>query len=348
MATLGVGSIVRAPRDEDGKNTGRAMIATIQDNAYELIWEDAAPKPLHDKNIFIISPSLPTDDSKTEETTMEASKVKALEDFEKTKDHAVDSNKDMSVWKDRGDTLLRLGDAAAAIPYYEEALTLSSIVEVGSTVLVEPKPDDDHVTYEIADVDCIDGNGDKKTADVVWLETGKESTIPLSKISIGISKKWSQLQVRTLLNLGRCLMHMADVDTQLSRPSAYRHAAAHAFAMSMTICKQQDGDSWKKYKQSAMLRKSKAHAGHGKLKAAMKDVKALLEESPESKEAQKWYETVERLLAQEKKADKKLVASMSNWIQSAMDASVGPAEPVSPMNGPQESESVGQVVPWSW
>lgn len=312
LIAMDVGATVRAPRDKEGKRTGRATIASIdEDGKLDLIWEDTAPRPLHGS--FIIAPTVESMAS-GQETTTNASSVQELFPFEK---EGLNSNEvDIGLWKQRGDTLLKAGDAASAIPFYERALSVANKVQVGCTVLILRGQ-----TVSVAEVDCVE----EDTVDVTWTEHGTDESIPISHVTLVVSVFSTDIQIRVLLNLGRSLMHLAEVDnTPLSRPSAYRQSACAAFSMVLAMIQTEDSEEVAElidYNSTALLLRSKAYATRGKLKRAIEDANALLKHSPASKEGKKWSRDLQQQVFHQQKANKKLVKSMSRWIQTVMNSS---------------------------
>lgn len=312
-----VGSIVRAPRDNEGKRTGKASVATIEEGGkVDLIWEDAAPALTLGLTSFLVAPVIGTEGRDCGEVTIEASKLQELYPFES--DGGGES--DVEVWKDRGDTLLKSGDASAAVPFYERALQNSSKVEIGCSVLVQSRAGE----IEVAEVDCMEDS----TADITYVSSGNEESVELARIILAVSLRLSILQVRILLNLGRCLMQLAEFDSDpLSRSSAYKGSAWYAFSLILALATEdKEDEERRKYGYTALLLRSQVQASRGKWKSAIGDVNELLKENP-SKEARKWHQTLQGLVTQHKKANKKLVKSMSRWIQTAMNSSEASSQP---------------------
>jgi tetratricopeptide (TPR) repeat protein len=304
-AQFQVGAVVRIPR---GTRTGRATISTMDDDEQvNLLWEDAAPHVLHQQGAFIVTPLLPAslDDV---EVTVSKSALQHLHPFEKK---SSSETKEPSVWKERGDTLLKLGDASSAIPYYERALELTNKVQVGSTVLI-PMHTKRNDTVVAAEVDCLDDH----TADVTYVLSDEEAVVKLNDIRLAISLKDSELQIRVLLNLARCLLQLAEFDNSpLSRPSLYREGAALACSLANVILLQDDQDATPLLVSTLLLR-SKAQAGRARWQAALSDVEQVLQLKPQSKEGRKWRKELLSLIAQHERANKNLVKSMCQWIQT--------------------------------
>jgi hypothetical protein len=302
IAEFLVGSIVRLPRGV--KRAGRATISTIDDDdQVSLFWEDAAPRPVEGSSGFIVTPLLPAA-SDENELTVSKSELQCLHQFELL---ASPDEKNPSVWKERGDTILKLGDASSAIPYYERSLELSSRVQVGSTVLIVKKDD-----VIMAEVDCLDDD----TADVTYVESNDEAVVPLKSIRLVISVEHTDLQVRVLLNLARALLQVADFDNSLlSRPSLYRDGAILACSLAHAILLTDEAGDTSPFLVSTLFLRSKAQAGRAKWQASLNDVDLLLKLKPQSKEGRIWRKELLGLIAQSERANKRLVKSMCRWIQ---------------------------------
>ncbi len=313
-----VGSIVRAPRTTAEKPKCRAMIAIIQDDQFVcLLWESCIPQPLHGSR-FLVTPALsakPTQD----ESILEAGKIESLLDFEMddcacvTQCHA----SDIQLWKDRGDQLLRLGDPSSAIPYYEMALSSSNKISIGSSVIcsVQGYP-------KIAEVDCVEDD----SVDVVYVESGEETTIPLSDILIAIvpDDDDDQVQPRVLLNLARCLLQHSDVDA--SNRARYLKSAVLACTLVLSILSFRDPDQGgsSDSSQTALQLRVKAQMGLSKWPHAIADAKRLVKLN--NPQGPKLLETIDREKKNQAKRDKKLVKAVSRWVQTATSESVSEKE----------------------
>lgn len=302
-----VGSIVRIPRDE--KRTGKAIISTIdEDDQVNLIWEDAAPQPMPPMACFLVTPliAVAPDDA---DVTVSKSFLQHLLPFERS---ILLDEDDLFVLKERGDMLFKLGDASSAIPFYERALDLSSRVQVGSTVLIKVKE-----AVITAEVDCLE----ERTADVTYVPSAEEAVVNLKDIGLSISLKDSDLQIRVLLNLARCLLQLAGFDNSpLSRPSLYREGATIACSFAYVILLTNDDEQGSRrvasLLTSALLLRSKAQAGRAKWQLALSDVDQLLQLKPHWKEGRVWRKELIDLISQSERSNKKLVKSMCQWIHS--------------------------------
>ena len=285
------------------------MISTIDENEQvNLIWEDAAPQPIPPMVYFVVTPPMPIS-SDDVDVTIPKSLLQQLLPFERK---ILLDEDDPFVWKERGDMLLKLGDASSAVPFYERALHLTSRVQVGSTVLIKVKE-----TVVTAEVDCLE----EKTADVTYVASAEEAVVNLKDIGFSISLKDSNLQVRILLNLARCLLQLAGFDnSQILRPSLYREGAtiacSFAYVMLLSNDNEQGSSTTASLLTSTLLLRSKAQAGRAKWQLSLSDADQLLQLKPQSKEGRVWKKELMGLISQSERANKKLVKSMCQWIQS--------------------------------
>jgi Skp family chaperone for outer membrane proteins len=317
MMTIQVGSVVRAPRAAT-KRKKRAVVATLpdEDGKVCILWEDVAPRPLGRRR-FLVTPMVPHRKDEEREETVCQSVLGYLLDFEENKEEEAS----VAVWKERGDALLRLGDASAAIPFYEAGLSASSILQVGSSVLVSDKE-----TIQVAEVDCLE-------EDCVDVTIGKvEATMRASNVKLCLCPGQESRQVRILLNLTRCLMQVADLDgTQMS--AYYRRSAATACSMSLAILDALEQAEPSLHAMTLLLR-SKAYASRSKWTLAMEDATLLTTHHPDNKEGSKWLSRLESEIARHKKTNQKLAKSMCRWVQTAT-ATTGAAN----MNNERRRES---------
>jgi hypothetical protein len=282
--TIQVGSVVRAPRAET-KQKERAVVATVpdEDGMVCILWEDVAPRPLGRRR-FVVTPIVPHRKDEEREETVCQSVLGSLLDFEAN----VDEEAPVAVWKERGDALLRLGDASAAIPFYEAGLSASSILQVGSTVLVSEKK-----KIQVAEVDCLE----EDHVDVTIGE--EETTMPASNVKLCFFPGQESLQVRILLNLTRCLMQVGDVDGA-TMSAYYRGSAATACSMSLAILDALE-EAEPSLHATALLLRSKAYDSRGKWDLAMQDATLLTRQHPDHKEGRKWMSQLESEMARNKK-----------------------------------------------
>jgi hypothetical protein len=323
--TLEVGSIVRAPRPQHPKTTGRAMVATVLDKtSVELLWESVAPKPIHksskSKKRFLVAPKF-SKESEDEEFTIGTEQLQELLPFEETSTEEVPENDSIGLFKDRGDQLLRLGDASSAASYYEVALAKSSHVSIGGTVVVPIKG-----FPKIAEVDCVE----EDMVDVTIVDTGDEATIRISEVLISILEPDpDKLQERILLNLARCMLQLSDIDGR-NKPK-YLKSAVLACTLAMTLSSfhdDEDGDPITVNAQTALILRVKAQSGLSKWRNAMADAKRL--DKAGNGQGRKLLDSIERQKKQQVKKDKKLSKAVAQWVSTATSESVSETIPELP------------------
>lgn len=324
MTTVQVGSVVRAPRANGTKLKGRAVVALKDDDTVCILWEDLAPRPLNN-TAFTVTPMVPRSKEEREDT-VNVSELLTLLELEQQGSLAGDETSvSVAEWKERGDTLLRLGDASAAIPFYEAGLSASSVLQVGGTGLVPLKDE-----YHIAEVDYLeDGNADVTIGD-------EERTIPASEMKLCLLPGDEALQVRILLNLARCLMQVGELE-QGQMSAYYRRSAATACSMALAILTTLNEDT-ESLHATALLLRSKAHASRSKWKMALADAQTLIRDHPGYKEGRKWAPQLDLQVARQQKTNQKLAKSMCAWVQNATTTTETSSEDVN-----EPSSSVSQV-----
>jgi tetratricopeptide (TPR) repeat protein len=253
-----------------------------------------------------------------QELVLNVSRIQPLLEFECSIPALFDTT-DATTWKDYGDQLLKLGDASSAVPYYEQALHITNdSVQIGATVLIssrdssaEGDTQEAHPKCVAAEIDCLEGN----QADVTYISSGEEATIPLEQVKLSVSLSQSELQVRILLNLARCLLQLADMDKSvLSRPSRYRTSAVMSCSMARCILQVYNDET---LQLTALLLESKGQAARGHWQAALQSVDQLLQLEPTSRQGRRWKHDLIQQIQQNERANKKLVKSMCRWIQTA-------------------------------
>lgn len=308
---LQVGIIVRAQHPTHPKALRRAVIATLDDNNVCVLWEDEAPRAIS-AHPFLVAPVM-QDAVDDVESELPRHSVASLLDFETTKTEVSES---IAVWKERGDTLLRLGDASAAVGYYEHALHLSSKLSEGSSVLIKVKG-----YIKVAEVDCIES----RTVDVTLLEAGDEMTLNRNDVLMTILEPDSdRMQERILLNLGRCLLQLADTTTLTRRPR-YLKSAVLAASMALSLAEFVKNPASTNLQTSLLLR-CQAQTSLSKFSHATADAKRMLSLDPHNKQAQKLLKDIARQQSLQKKNDKKLAKEMCKWVQTATNGPVSDNE----------------------
>lgn len=331
-----VGRTVRARLPDHPKATRRAVIATLQDDSACVLWEDEAPKSLPVGNAlpakkarFLTRPFLVTpypaksnehDTSQEEiESTCLLSELLDLLEFEKeqsSSDNGITAP--TQVWKERGDQLLRLGDASAAIPYYEVALKLTSTLQIGSSVLVKAAG---HA--KVAEIDCLDE--DESTIDVSFVDSGVEKSVSEKEILLCILEPdEDHLQERILLNLARCLLQLGDTSTAGSgERSKYLKSAVLACTLVLALAsfhsENENDHVLTNTEKSALLLRGQAQAGLQKFPHAVADFKKLLKSDPDNKQGRKLLQKLDYQKAKLAKTDKRLAKEVSRWVQTVMN-----------------------------
>lgn len=321
--TIQVGAVVRAPRGVAKALKGRAVVCLIEEEEESacILWEDLAPRPLKGSpSPFVVTPMVPRTKEEREDT-VSLSQLNPLLDFEQESVGGNESDA-VSLWKERGDALLRLGDGSAAISYYEAGLAASSILQIGSTVLISQKDG-----FQVAEVDCIeDGN-----VDVTFIDE-EERTVPESEVKLCLLAGQEILQVRILLNLTRCLMQVAELeDSQVS--AYYRRSAAISCSMALAILETVTTGE-ESLHTTALLLRSKAYASRSKWKLAMADAQTLTSDHPEYKEGRTSVQKLESQMTRQQRTNQQLAKSMCAWVSNATAAT--------DVDGEREESSVSQ------
>jgi len=312
-----VGSIARVPRTKNDKPLGKATIATFHEEGegtVTILWESTVPQPLSSTS-FLVTPKLQRRPlQEDEETTMELSRLCSLLDFEYDDElQKIDdsTNDAIETYKDRGDQLLRIGDPTSAIPYYELALTRSSVVSVGASILcsVQGYP-------KVAEIDCIE----EDTLDVTFVDSGEDKTISRSDILICIYENKELWQERILLNLTRCLLQQADIDP--SNRAKYLKAAVLACTLVLSLQSFHHDDSEKSsdIHLTAIQLRVKAYMSLSKWPHAIADAKRLTKLG--LSQGRKLLDSIEREKKYQEKRDKKLVKAITQLIATATSESV--------------------------
>ena len=351
-----VGAMVRVSRSDlpKVKAAGRATIATIQaeEKTACVLFEPITPKPLFAsassssssdggggvskkrpkrrlKRSFLITPPLFKENDinieQDNEATVDISDMRALLDFEQgdAPKAASEEGNEIAAWKERGDQLLRLGDPSAACSYYEMALRLSSILQIGSSVIVK---EGGHA--KLADVDCLDED-DEDCIEITMVDSGEEKVVKEKEILLCIlyidAKDEGHKQERILLNLARCLLQLAELakhqEMASDRRPRYLRSSVLAATLVLTIAEHHKEDSnissMTALEQTALLLRSQAQAGLAKFPNAIADMKRLLSSVPQHKEGLKQMQSVQAQMQRQKQVDKKLVKSMCKLVQTA-------------------------------
>jgi hypothetical protein len=198
----------------------------------------------------------------------------------------------------------------------------------------------------IAELDCIDSDGDNSQCDVTFIlpNGGVEEDVISSKdILLSVwdqdgarrgqrdKPKEKYLQLRILLNLCRCLLNLADIDTECTASHSisndyqtkYKKSAVLASSIAITLCEYyknlSDSDSTilPSLLQNAQLIRSKAFFALGKLPNALLDVKKVVNSNPDNRAAAELLRDIKSVERNRKKADKRLSKEVCRWVQSA-------------------------------
>ena len=336
-----VGSIVRAKR---GRKKHRAIIATLEnsgagsdvDETNELeticiVWEPIYPFLISEQ--FLITPKSIHKEVEQDEAIVTVDSVKSLLSFESdrwndngfSKSAAVTSNeviRNIKTWKERGDQLLRLGDASAATSYYEKSLFDSSSLSIGGSVIISvggfPR---------IAEVDCVDDDEESATIDVTFLHNNDEKTVEQSAVLLCIlPNDFDNLQERILLNLARCMLQLSDMDV-VNRPK-YLKSSVLATTLAIAVSSFRDQQNIADTKplllpenvQSALVLRCKANTELSKWSNATSDAWKLIKHARDEKKGRKLLASIERRKKLRLKTDKKLAKEICRLVESVTTA----------------------------
>lgn len=224
-------------------------------------------------------------------------------------------------YKEFGDQLLRLNDYTCAISYYETALHLvSTKVDIGGTIVVNKEG---HAV--IAEIDYVEDEG---TYDIT-LPSGDESTITQKDVLLVVWMKDSSfLQVKILLNLCRCLLKLADVDTRLA---IWAKQAVKGSSVALTLCEYYVSESTDEKTtleltslvEKTRLVRSRAFIRSSKLKNATVDAKKVLAINSTNREAQSILSEIKVVDHYNKSLDKKISKEVCRWVQTATSSAEG-------------------------
>ena len=328
----------------------RATVATVSESSVvplaTVIWEDMAPRPLPApvggdvtrkrlNRSFLVAPLLHarTSADNDQEEELPLSSLEALLPFEHDGDGQLASSPSPVSLKEQGDALLRLKDYSAAIARYEAALAATSSLDLGGTVIIN----DGTGRAVLAEVDCIDEEDNKCTADVTIVSSGEEKTVDAKDILLCLleNDKEERLQERILLNLSRCLLQLASADgsTDAIRATKYRKAAVLGCTLALS-CASYAGEGSDNVgidtETKARLIRAGAYLDLGKAKHATADVKHVLKTDVNNAQAKKLVRDIERRDIQRKRTDKRLAKDVCRWVNAATDvATNGGGAPVS-------------------
>ena len=322
--------IVSRPKRSDITLTiaRRALVATSPDNNgnVSLVVDDLVPTPLQSGNKFIIAPVFNSKGEEDEEVEVPVTDLILLLDFEKedapsNNNTNADINTKVQQYKDYGDQLLRLNDYTCAISYYEVALNLvSTKVDIGGTIVVNKEG---HAV--IAEVDYVEeGNYD------ITLPSGDESTITQKDVLLVVwLKDCAFLQVKILLNLCRCLLKLADIDTRAH--AIWAKQAVKGCSIALTLCEYHASESSNEKTTSELtsliektrIVRARAFIKSSKLKNATIDAKKVLAINSTNREAQSILSEIKVVDHYNKSLDKKISKEVCRWVQTATSSAEG-------------------------
>jgi hypothetical protein len=321
----------------------RSIVATLPDDdgRISLVQDDLAPAPRVGGGRFLIAPMFRSAGVHVDECEAVASDVLPLLAFEER-----GCGDDVDDCKDCGDQLLRLNDYTCATSYYEAALGLvSTKVEVGGTVVLRRKG---HCV--IAEVDSIEDDGDNNISfDVAFPSGEDDATISQKEILLAVwTKDVSNLQIKILLNLSRCLLKLADIDVhhgssghfgettststaKSDRQDRYRQATVLGCSIALSICDHRASESTDDessselnvLREKARIVRSRAFLALRKLPNATVDVRKVLIQNASNREAKGMLSEIKAAEARVKLTDKRLSKEFCRWIKTATDTSNG-------------------------
>jgi len=327
--------IVSRPKRSDITLTicRRAIVATSPDDNgnVSLVVEDLAPTPLQSGSKFIIAPVLKSKAGEDEEVEVPVTDLIPLLDFEK-EDAPTNNNTNADIdilvqqYKDYGDQLLRLSDYTCAISYYEAALHLvSTKVDIGGTIIVNKEG---HAV--IAEVDYVEVEEEGPGAFDITLPSGDESTITQKDVLFVVwMKDYLFLQVKILLNLCRCLLKLADVNTR--EHATWAKQAVKGCSIALTLCEyhaSEGSDEKTTLELTSLIEKTRlvrarAFIRSSKLKNATVDAKKVLAINSTNREAQSILSEIKVVEAYNKSLDKKISKEVCRWVQTATSSTEG-------------------------
>lgn len=319
------------------KRTRRAMVATLDnDESATLFWETLLPRPLKGQaDRFLVTPLLEDDDDDEEAESAELElplhELESLLPFELQEASAsvTTADKDTAAtWKERGDALLQLGDASAAVPYYEYALFRTCPHHhkpaIGASILAKKDR-----LIQVAEVDCL--NEDDDSMDITWVTSGKEECIPQRQTLLTMLEPDHQehLQERTLLNLTRCLMQLMEGSSASSSSSrhgqAYAKAAVLASSLALALATTWDSDRT----TTALLLRAQAHGARHTYPEALQDVRQILATHPRHGPGRELLRQLQTEQTTFQKKDKWLARQVCQWVE-ASTAPPGSSQPAVP------------------
>lgn len=341
---LSIGSIVRLkskvvipPKYGAGYRIGRddllisrrSVVALPEDDrgCISLVQDDLQPIPLVGRDNFLISPMIKSAGTQVDECEAVFSDVMPLLEFEEAEGVAISNDCGIALCKEHGDQLFRINDYTWAISYYEAALSfVSSTFDVGSVVVVRRSG---HAV--LAEVDCQEND----SYDVTFQSGGDEANISRKEIIMALWKLDALLlQIKTLLNLSRCLLKLADFFTfcdlgKTYRQDKFRQSAVLGCSAAIAICEyhSNEASTFSKLELDSLVEKARiiranAFLGLRKYPNAIADATRV----KNHRDAQGILNEIDMVRAYNKSIDKRLSKEVCRWVQSATESTAGVAE----------------------
>ena len=327
--SLSVGTTVRASIPGSKTYKRKAVVATAGDVSQSLclLWDDSI-RPI---SSFLISPCFEEEsDGGETEDTVDVKDIEPLHHFEISDQNqvSVPDSELVLQYKSHGDILLKTGDPASAVPFYEEALQRLNKIELGGGCVVKEKG-----FLRYAEIDCIDAN----QLDLCIPESGREFSCSVSSVIIFISH--DPVQSLILLNLTRCLVSLSEIASasQMKRRPAFLKAAVLASSIVVTKESRNKEDAGAtKRRNTALLLRSRSQLGLSKFQQARADARNVLQSIPDHQEAIRLVKLSKEKEMKLQVSNKKLVREVCKWVDTA--ASEAKNNPVSGPEGEKNSE----------
>ena len=299
----------------------RALVAAASCDVVSVVQDDPAPIPLLDEE-FLIAPHFVDAGGEVEECEVDASDIRPLLEFEAEMQHVC--VEDARKMKDFGDAMMRLNDFTRAVSYYEVALhRMSSHISIGSTIILKCQG---HAV--LAEVDCMEDD----TLDITLL-SGEEKTIRRREVILGVLEEDEEMvQTKILLNLSRCLLKLASIDTtpgtvscvnehklkQHNRQEYYKLASIRGCSTAITLCDHHGGSSnalAADLEAKGRLVRARAFLGLARVPNALVDAKKISALNP--REAEVLLRDIRAFQTHSKAVDRRLSKAVAKLVHSA-------------------------------
>ena len=269
---LRIGATVRVPR---GSGTAKAMISDVNDDTMDVVYDDDF------------------------EATVQSSAARPLEPFEEE-----EQSEDPQVLKDRGSTLFKLKDYAAAAELYKGALEKLKPggLSVGALVMINYQN-----SLKVGTVSCLE----EKTVDLTYDEGDDDDDVPRKAVVLVLptTEEDRLLLLTTYLNLARCATH-----AERFKDAVTCSTLASGVAMY---------DRQTEYQITAKILRARAHLAQSHLKQALRDSAAAttLSDANSSSSQKAQVAALNRDVDKAKrlalKANKRLAKEVTEWVSSA-------------------------------